>query len=384
MAEPVQALESKIVKRRSSRISLVVWLLVGPGLLAAGVIIGQSWATDPESRELVAPSLEPQRVVAMPSLAPIVDRVRGGVVTIHAKRRVPDDEGRRWFSGTGFVFHSAGLIITNYHLVASSVRLGVEVPGFGLRGASVVGTDPVTDIAVVRLAEPPEGLTVLQLGDSTQLAQGDWVVAVGNPFGYSQTVTVGVVSYVGRHLSEDALLVSNEYLQFSAPVNMGSSGGPVLDMQGHVVGVTTSTHSSGTNISFAVPSKVLEWVLAEMDRSDGRVRRGFLGLHLQPNDRGRGQGAASSGALVDHVEPGQPAARAGIRDLDLVVAYDGREVPDACTLFDWITYSRPGEVAQIEVVRDSVRLPPIEVEIGEVAYGCPQRDPDPPAPLPSR
>src|SRR4029079_10178302 len=135
----------------------------------------------------------------------------------------------------------------------------VEIQGQLPIEAELVGDDPVTDIAVVRFTPPPGGVTALQLGDPTRIEQGDWVLAISNALQYyPNTVTFGIVSYVGRHLPDEGLLVSNEYLQFSAQVNPGSSGGPVLDMDGNVVGVTASSHAAASGISFAVPAKVLK------------------------------------------------------------------------------------------------------------------------------
>ena len=192
--------------------------------------------------------------VGMPSFAPIVDAVRPGVVGVHTIRpesrasdeappgsegaRDADGEGtsptarRGWggkVSGTGLVIDARGLIVTNEHIVADAREILVRIPG-ELRDhrADVVGLDPISDIAVLRLVDPPRDLTVLPLGDSSEVRQGDWVVTVGNPLGFSQSVTAGVVSFVGRHIFQDGSRVSNELLQFSAPINPGSSGGPVL------------------------------------------------------------------------------------------------------------------------------------------------------------
>ena len=205
------------------------------------------------------------------------------------------------------------------------------------------------------------------------------MLAVGNPFEYNETVTVGIVSYVGRHIAEEGLLVSNEYLQFSAPVNPGSSGGPVLDMQGHVVGVTTSTHAKASGISFAVPSEVLKWVLERMDAADGRVRRGFLGVGLVPLDSATGKALGlAGGAVIRRVEEHGPADRAGIRVGDVIVSYNGEQILDASTLFDWITYSHPGERAVLGVVRHGVRIAPLFARLGEVDHRQQHDRADPP------
>lgn len=325
------------------------------------------------------------RHVGIPSLAPIVNAVRSGVVGVRTLRRsaaarsgadtepAVDTTLETEVNGTGFIIHESGLVVTNHHLVVDHQEILVEVPGFRPVEAQLVGDDPVTDIAVLRFDPPPGGIVALTLGDSTRIQQGDWVLAVGNPFEYTETVTVGIVSYVGRHIPEEGMLVSNEYLQFSAPVFPGSSGGPVLDMNGHVVGVTKSSDATatGSGISFAVPTKVLKLVLQRMNESEGRVERGFLGLRLLPVESARQDELGVEGgvgAMVARVEVGRPAHAAGLRAGDVVVAYNGAPVPDAYALFDWITYSRPGERAELEVVRHGVRLPPMVARLGQVEY----------------
>ena len=212
-------------------------------LLGQWILHGKSVWTDAAPR----PAAQTARDGTLPSLAPVIRKVRDGVVGIRGVRRGSERDGRPdVINGTGFVIHASGLAVTNHHLVAHADRILVEVSGSKAVRAELVGADPVTDIAVVRFAAPHK-LTVLKLGDSTEIEQGDWVVAIGNPYRYPRTVTVGNVSYVGRHLSDAGVAVSNEYLQFSAAVNPGNSGGPVLDLDGHVVGVTTSTLAESNN-----------------------------------------------------------------------------------------------------------------------------------------
>lgn len=360
--------------------------VVAPGLLLAGFAAGK-WVSQGDAvwqngtTAAAGPAIESH---GFPSLAPIIRRVRAGVVGIRTVRRAnaeatlqeslvssPASAAGAVINGTGFIINESGLAVTNHHLVAQHERITVEIQGEQPVEAELVGDDPVTDIAVVRFPPPKAGLTALPLGDSTTVEQGDWVLAMGNPFHYRQTVTVGIVSYVGRHLPDEGLLVSNEYLQFSAQVNPGSSGGPVLDMQGNVVGVTASAHAAASGISFAVPSKVLKWVLERMNEGDGKVRRGFLGIRFAPLDAAttRELGLAEGGgAEVRSVERGRPADHAGVRPGDILVSYNGRPVPDAYTLFDWITYSAPGGRAVIEVLRDGARLPPLVAQLGEVEF----------------
>lgn len=363
----------------------IQWLVAVPALLLGGALLG---------RLLPVPTVDPAppRPLAagpqltIPSWAPIVDRVSAGVVGVIARRRPDPDRSQPaaepspagtdvtapradpsgWTNGTGFVIHASGLIVTNHHLVAGATQLIVDFSDHSKREAEVIGEDLATDIALLRIDDPPEPLTVLSLGDSSRLRQGDWVLAIGNPFFYfRQSVTVGVVSYVGRLLPEDGLLVTNEYLQFSAQVNPGSSGGPVLDAQGQVVGVTTRSHSGGQGLSFAVPSNVLQWVLEAMQRDEGRVRRGFLGLTFEPRNLRRGA-TVETGAIVRELTPGGPAALAGIKLGDVIVAFDERPVVSAYDLHDWITHGTPGDELSIDVLRGGERLT-LPAKLGELS-----------------
>jgi S1-C subfamily serine protease len=343
------------------------WLVAVPALLLGGVWLGRILPV-PEREPVAAGSPPPAASLTIPSWAPIVDRVRAGVVGVIARRRPDPDRsqpagleqaGRTdasgWANGTGFVI-DGGHIVTNHHLVAGATQVIVDLSDHAKCEAEVIGEDLATDIALLRVEDPPEPLVPLRLGDSSQVRQGDWVLAVGNPFLYFRhSVTVGVVSYVGRLLPEDGLQVTNEYLQFSAPVNPGSSGGPVLDARGDVVGVTTRTHSGGQGLSFAVPSKVLQWVLEAMKRDGGRVRRGYLGLSFQPRNVGQG-GGQDDGALVTSVTAGGPAALAGLQIGDRIVGFGRRPVASAYDLHDWITHGVPGSDLTLEVLRGDQRL----------------------------
>ena len=349
--------------------------MLGPLLLGAGAVLGRWWPLGESTKAYhEAGSARPQPETAevpvapgaLPSLAPIVQRIARGVVGV--RTLLEPGAGDR-MTGTGFVIHSTGLILTNQHVVAGNLMIVVEVPGCGRIEADVVGEDAITDLAVLRLREVPEGLTVLKLAASEQVQPGDWVMTVSNPFEFRHTIAVGIVSYVGRHLLETEAPVTNEFLQIAAPAYPGASGGPVVDMQGHVVGVTRRALTDGPGISFAVPSKVVKWVLDSMERNQGKVRRGYLGLGLVPLPQPRSEslsGSRSGGALIDAVEPGQAAERAGLRKGDVILAWNGRLLDNPSDLHDWITCSPPGTTAEIEFLRDGVRQPPLRVTLDEV------------------
>jgi S1-C subfamily serine protease len=371
------------------------WILLGPALLAAGVGFGVWWQSARGGDGIARWSRESARVrpgageLGAPSLAPLVANVRSGVVgvyTVHlADAELPAGEedivGEQSSDslgvsrGTGFVMNARGLILTAHHLVARPQTIVVDVPGSGELEAELVGEDPSTDLAVIRLIDPPDDLFVLQFTDSDSVRQGDMVVTLGNPLGFPLSVGFGVVSFVGRHLRQSGLVVTNDYLQFTVPANPGSSGSPVFDLHGHVVGITTRA-VEGMGLSFAIPSKVVRQVLRSMERNEGRVRRAYLGISFLPVERAvaRRQGIPEGrGVRITGVIPGQPADRAGVRVGDVVVSFDGRAIDDMLELHDWITWSVPGTQVELALVRDGVRREPIAVTLGELGA--------PPAPI---
>jgi len=366
-------------------------LLVGGVCLGAGVAAGYClphraasgvWtAAGPE-----AGPAERVAAVAPGSFAGVVAKASPGVVTLRAlvpadaTGKVEKAEGAGLEAGTavvrseggfrngsGFLVHARGLVVTSRHVVAGAEALEVLVPGHQPLQAELVGEDPATDLALVRLQKPPDGLTVLAFGNSEELRAGDWIVAVGNPLGLSQTVTAGIVSFVGRHLQHSDFALTNDFLQFSAPVNPGSSGCPVLDLQGRVVGVTTQAAVSAQGISFAVPSRTVKWALDAMERSrDGRVRRGYLGIEFASRSDLDEAGHRCSGAVIVRVADGQPAHRAGMRAGDVVLRVDGEAIADATVLHEHIVRGEPGSRIALQLLRGGRVQDPIEAVLGEI------------------
>lgn len=349
------------------------WWILAPLCLGAGLVAGRWLPRGSQATSWpLAPEAASPAVAGVPSFAPIVERARGAVVGVRAVvdknatpggGKVEDDvpDTRTAIQGTGFLIDPRGLVVTNHHLVAGCKLLRVAIPGYRVREAEVVGEDAVTDIAVLRIKDAPADLPCLRLGDSHRLRQGDWVVTVGNPYEFRMSVAAGIVSYVARHLSHGRTGVTRAYLQFSAPAHPGSSGAPVLDLEGNVVGVTTLAVPGGQGITFAVPSRVLQWVLDSFERHGGRVRRGFLGIEFGQNAQGD-----TVGALVGDVREGSPAAAAGLRPGDVITRFDGREVVDALELHDWITCATPGSEVRLHVLRNGQGSEVSGVKIGEV------------------
>ncbi|MFN7588431.1 MAG: S1C family serine protease, partial [Planctomycetota bacterium] len=277
------------------------FVLFGGACLALGAALGTLWSTHGSlGTAAAAAATIASAPAAWPSFADVVAAVRPGVVAVRATGPVPallspdgavsESMGRadgagvgttlpanepkmRRRSGSGFVRDAAGLIVTCRHVVAGAERIDVVVPGHGEFAAELVGEDYATDLALLRLLAPPTGLVALRIDDGDSLRAGDWIVVLGNPLGFAQTVSAGIVSFVGRHLPHSDYRVTNDFLQVSAPVHVGSSGGPVVDLHGHVVGVTPQAPVDADGIAFAVPSATLRWSIEAMLREPlGRVR----------------------------------------------------------------------------------------------------------------
>ncbi|MBL8728103.1 MAG: trypsin-like peptidase domain-containing protein [Planctomycetes bacterium] len=366
---------------QGTRLSLLGIAAVGGAGLVAGVLLARCWP-GPGPTYVAATGNERPAAAIPTSFADVVRQAAPGIVSVRARLQPGADAtlapglaaGRPVYApepdvrnGSGFVVHARGLVVTSRHVVMSSIGIEVVVPQHGPVPAELVGEDPATDLALLRLVDAPGPLTPLPIGDSGDLHAGDWIIAVGNPFGFAQTVTAGVVSFVGRHLLHSDLGVTNDFLQFSAPVNPGSSGGPVLDLAGRVVGVTTQAAIEAQGISFAVPSATLKWALEAMERQpDGRVRRGYLGIEFASRAGTDETGAPCEGAVIVRVAAGEPADRAGLRRGDIVLRVDGERVADAQVLHANIVRRDPGTRIALALLRDGEIQDSIEAVLGEV------------------
>jgi serine protease Do len=276
--------------------------------------------------------------------------------------------------GTGFIIDAEGHVLTNYHVVASADRLTVRLANGRAVLARRVGADPDTDIAVLKL-ETPSSLPIAPLGDSDTLRVGEWVLAIGNSLAYEHTVTVGVVSFIGRKLFNSSL---DRYIQTDAAISFGNSGGPLIDARGSVVGITSAISSAAPTIGFAVPINQARDALPQL-LATGRVSRGYIGIGPRDVDpdlqRSLGLRTAT-GALVQDVTAGAPAARAGLRIYDVIVAIDGKAVSGSDQLIQVIAGRRPGTVATLQVLRGDRPLT-IAVKLAErPASGGPVDAPD--------
>lgn len=353
------------------------WLLA-PACLVAGLLVGRWLARDgAEGRVWTGSSRTAEPLAALPSLAPAVEKVARGVCGIRswfpAQGAGPDAQPRSARNGSGFVIATSPslLVVTSRHVVAGAEEVVLQFPDSRPVQADPAGEDAFTDLAVLRARQPVEGAVALELGRSEDLRAGDWIFTLGNQFGLRQTVTTGVVSHVGRRIPSYEMRTSNYFLQFSAPVNPGSSGSPVLDLGGRVVGVTTQAAEAAQGISFAIPSRTLKWVLDRAHESpDGRVHRAYVGISLETSRTTTADGQDAVGALITRVASGEPAERAGLQPGDLVFRADDQPIVDAGDLHEYITRSKPGSPVRFHVIRTGTRLQPIDVVLREL--GTPQ------------
>ncbi len=277
--------------------------------------------------------------------------------------RIPPSQRTERGQGSGVIYDPSGLLLTNAHVVEGTTRVMVGLPDGRRVEGKVVGSDSVTDLAVVRLSGPGPW-PVAALGDSDALQVGEWVIAVGNPFGLDQTVTLGIVSNLNRNAA--ALGITDKRLQLiqtDAAINPGNSGGPLLNADGEVIGINTLVRSGpGAGLGFAIPVNQARSVAQQLVTS-GKVSHAMVGVALEPVRNG--SGAASAGAKVRSVMPGGPAARAGVRAGDVVVAAAGQPVADPAALIQVVSRHGVGRPLLLELERDGqrleVRVTPVEL-----------------------
>ncbi|MDH7512453.1 MAG: Do family serine endopeptidase [Clostridiales bacterium] len=274
--------------------------------------------------------------------------------------RDKEQEFRSTAQGTGFFLSEDGYILTNNHIVESSVKVKISTIQGEDFAAKIVGTDSKTDLALLKIEG--KNLPYVELGDSGSLKVGEWVLAIGNPFGLEHTVTAGIVSAKGRQLGVGGNVPEyQDFIQTDAAINRGNSGGPLVNMKGEVVGITSNILApAGGNIGlgFAIPSTLAKKVIAQL-KEKGRVIRGKIGVTITPlteDDKEAFKLKDKRGALVNSVERGGPADKAGIKPYDVIIAVDGEKVKDPNDLKFKIADIQPGKKVDVTIIRDGKDL----------------------------
>jgi len=265
--------------------------------------------------------------------------------------------------GSGVIIDRRGYVLTNFHVVKGADAVTVRLSSKREYRGRIVGTDPKTDLAVVRF-EPDLELTVATLGNSDALRVGEWAIAIGNPFGLDQTVTVGVVSATGR---ADVGIASYEnFIQTDASINPGNSGGPLVNLRGEVIGINTAIVATGQGIGFAIPANMARRIVSQLIER-GKVTRGWIGVSLQPlsTELAQALGLPSTrGAIVARVHDGSPAAAARLQQNDVIVTFDGTPVEDYHHLQRLAAEAEVGRTVKLEIVRER-RQRTVELKISE-------------------
>ncbi len=380
--------------------------LTGAALLITGMVLGglfiSNWDASIVEREefrsitpvVAADQRSPQEFSE--SFVAIAERVKPAVVLITSKRAARQTQAQRpWnpfedffgggpprnnqprpFSGlgSGVIVSGDGYILTNNHVVENADQLTVQLSDEREAKAEVVGLDPRTDLAVIKVDF--DDLPVLPFGDSDKLRVGEWVMAVGNPFGFEHTVTAGIVSAKGRR----RVLGGNSYenfIQTDAAINPGNSGGALVDLEGNLMGINTaiSSRTGGyQGVGFAVPANMARDIMTRLVE-DGRISRGYLGVQISDLDEvlAESMGLESkAGALISNVEDDGPAIDSDLQREDVVVALNGNDVKNTDDFRKRIANIAPGTEVELEVVRDGVPLT-IAIELGELTDGDPTR-----------
>ena len=385
------------MENRSKKTFFKFWFVFFVGLLivsAAGVIHFSFAAKSGSKLTQPVSAVSASQIAAVPSIsfADLVEKIKPAVVNISTTkvvktqgRRSPfgddffdrffggDDFMRKFFGdnprefkqrslGSGFIITKDGYIFTNNHVVEKADKIKVRLSSGKEYDAKVIGKDSKTDIALIKI-NATNNLPVAELGDSDKLRVGDWVLAIGNPFGLEQTVTQGIVSAKGRVIGSGPY---DNFIQTDASINPGNSGGPLFNLEGRVVGINTAIVAHGQGIGFAIPVNMAKEVLNDL-KSKGKVTRGWLGVSVQDitEDIAANMGIKEKeGALVADVVKGDPAEKAGLRTGDVIVEIDGKKVHDTHELLRIVAGVPVGKTVVLKAVRDG-RLQNFNITVAE-------------------
>jgi serine protease Do len=366
--------------------------------LVAGAALGVFSATRAELRRplLVAQAQAPVTPipvlpVQMPpqggTFASIADAIKPAVININTVSRSAGLQGRtpfeeyfgeeffrRFFGevperipqrslGSGVIVDPTGIALTNAHVVDKATEIEIVTLDGGKHRAKVIGLDKKTDLAVLKLDDGKATFKYARLGDSDRMQVGDWVLAVGSPFGLQATVTAGIISAKARQLDQGPF---DDFLQTDAAINPGNSGGPLVNMQGEVIGINTAIVAGGSGIGFAIPSNMARKIYTEL-RDKGRVTRGWLGVSIQPltPELARSFGSKDAkGVLINEVMPDSPAAKAGLKPGDILLEFEGRPMEGPGDLQRAVGFFSPDRSAKVKILRDQVEKT-VEIRVGQ-------------------
>lgn len=394
---------SQLAQRKLLSLTLLLFTL------AIGIVIGTLVSRDvsaaregvpaPDAKPLVIPAAEPlenefTRIARQ--ARPVVVHIRVEILTEESQSRSPDprnpfsEEFRRFFGfpgpfgnegfprrqrpgeGSGVIVDENGYIITNHHVIQNADRIRVRVFDNGadedLHDAKLIGSDPETDLAVIKI-DVDKPLSAIPIGNSDAVQVGDWAIAVGSPFGYEETVTVGIISAKAREVDSSQQGQFKRFLQTDAAINPGNSGGPLLNIRGELIGVNTAivSRSGGSEgLGFAMPSKVVVNVYNQII-SHGKMRRGSIGITFsrdQPPALLRSFGADNGGVLVTQVREDGPAEKAGLKVEDVIVEIAGKPIKNGDELISVVAAQEVGSTTPIVVIRDGKRKT-FDVEIAD-------------------
>ncbi len=329
--------------------------------LVLGAALGVAASTTSANQRVALPAdYNPAR-----SLAPLVETLSPAVVSVTVSQNVqldltqlpswmqiPEGAGEQLKTGqgSGFLISNDGYLLTNNHVVSDAESVSITLQDGRTFDGEVIGTDENLDIALVRI-QADDPLPYVELGRASESRVGDWVVAIGNPFGLSHTVTAGIISAKGREIHAGPY---DDFIQTDASINPGNSGGPLFNLDGEVIGINTAINPYGQGIGFSVSVDAFAPILDDL-KTDGRVRHGWIGVGLSSHDQG---------VLIAAVYKNTPAQEAGLLAGDIITSLDGVPLSDSNTLVRTVGQHRAGEEVTLEVIRDGA-VKKLKVELGE-------------------
>jgi putative serine protease PepD len=330
-----------IVALASAALAVGAFALISPG--SSNTVV----------RQVAVTSGQPAAEATNLSVTGVYNKARQGVVEITVQSTASDGGGLPFDGGSqtqqalgsGFVYDAAGHIVTNQHVVDGAQQISVRFWNGAKYRATLVGSDPSTDIAVIKVAAPASMLHPISLGDSAAVQVGQGVVAIGSPFGLEETVTAGIVSALHREMTAPNNFTISDSIQTDAAINHGNSGGPLLDLSGRVIGVNAQIESDSggsDGVGFAIPSNTVRSIASQLIGS-GSVKHAYLGVGIT---------TASNGVKLSEVRPGTPAANAGLQAGDVITAVGGRQVHDPTALSTAIDAKKPGDRVTLTYTRN--------------------------------